>query len=266
MILPLGHLLFIAATLCTSVHAFPNTISNCEAGLEAINGEPHVPAPTIITGSLANGGFSVKLGTTTLSPTTTSTFPVGINTTLTITGTKAFTGFFMRLGEVGGVETDTALSGTGNVKRPKPCISAGVGGVCHTSSSEKTSVTAVLRLDAAAASMPLDVTIVVSANDDVSEYYYTEYKISAVSASAPTLNPTASPTVAVTAKPTMGPTASPTKVATTISTKIPTNVPIKIPTKVPIKIPTKVPTKTPTKIPTKVPTKTPTKIPTRKPA
>jgi hypothetical protein len=258
MILPLGHLLFIAATLCTSVHAFPTTISNCEAGLEAINGEPHVPAPTIITGSLDIGGFSVKLGTTTLSTTTTSTFAVGVNTTLTITGTKAFKGFFMRLGEVGGVQTDTALSGTGNVKVPKVCITAGVGGVCHTSSSEKTSVTAVLRLDAAAASMPLDVTIVVVADYDVSEYYYTEYKISAVSASTPTLNPTASPTVAITAKPTMSPTASPTKVPTKISTKIPTNVPIKIPTKVP--------TKTPTNIPTKVPTKTPTKIPTRKPA
>ena len=240
-----GHFLFIAATLCTSVHTFPTTISNCEAGLEAINGDPHISATTITTGTLDIGGFSVKLGTTTLSTTATSTFAVGVNTTLTITGTKAFTGFFMRLGEVGGVETDTALSGTGNVKKPKICTVAGVGGVCHTSASEKTSVTAVLRLDAAAASMPLDVTIVVSANDDVSEYYYTEYKISAVSASTPTLNPTASPTVAVTAKPTMGPTASPTKVATTISTKIPTNVPIKIPTKVPTKTPTKIPTRKP---------------------
>ena len=150
-----GHFLFIAATLCTSVHTFPTTISNCEAGLEAINGDPHISATTITTGTLDIGGFSVKLGTTTLSTTATSTFAVGVNTTLTITGTKAFTGFFMRLGEVGGVETDTALSGTGNVKKPKICTVAGVGGVCHTSASQKTSVTAVLRLDAAAASMPL---------------------------------------------------------------------------------------------------------------
>ena len=108
----LFHLLFITATLCTSVRAFPSNVGNCDAGIEAINGDPHISATAITTGSLAMGGFSVKLGTTTLSPTITSTFAVGVNTTLTITGTKAFTGFFMRLGEVGGVETDTALSGT----------------------------------------------------------------------------------------------------------------------------------------------------------
>ena len=138
--------LFVAATLCTSVHAFSTSTGSCAAGELAINGDPHVSALTIITGSLATGGFSVQLGTTTLSPTTTTTFTVGVGTTLTITGQKTFKGFFMRLGEVGGVQTDTALSGTGNVKVPKVCITAGVGGVCQTSAAEKTSVTASLRL------------------------------------------------------------------------------------------------------------------------
>ena len=101
-----------------SADAFPSATGSCAAGDRAIDGGPHLAAQTIITGSLATGGFSVKLGATPLSPTSTSAFTINLGTTLTITGTKAFTGFFMRLGEVGGVQTDTALSGTGDVKVP----------------------------------------------------------------------------------------------------------------------------------------------------
>ena len=66
------------------------------------------------------------------------------------------------------------------MKIPRVCTVAGFGGVCQTSASEKTSVTASLRLDTAATSMPLDVTIVVVGNDNVSEYYYTQFMLSAV--------------------------------------------------------------------------------------
>ena len=145
----------------------------------------------------------LKLGSTKLLTTTTSTFTVGVATTLTISGTKAFTGFFARLGEVGGVQTDTAFTGTGNVQVPKVCIAAGVGGICQTSASSKTSVTATLKLGSAAASMPLDVTIVVVGNDNVSEYYYTQFKISAVAAKVPTKVPTKKPTKRPTLRPTV---------------------------------------------------------------
>ena len=159
-------------------------------------------ADSLKTGTLATGGFSVKLGSTKLSTatTTTSTFTVGVSTTLTISGTKAFTGFFARLGEIGGVQTDTAFTGTGDVQVPKLCTVAGVGGICQTSASKKTSVTATLKLGSAAASMPLDVIIVVSGNSTNSEYYYTQYKISAVAAKVPTKVPTKKPTLRPTVK------------------------------------------------------------------
>ena len=93
-----------------SADTFPSATGSCAAGDRAIDGGPHLAAKTIITSSLATGGFSVKLGATTLSPTSTSAFTANVGTTFTITGQNAFTGFSMRLGEVGGVQTDTVLS------------------------------------------------------------------------------------------------------------------------------------------------------------
>ena len=235
--------LIVAAFWC-SAHAFPSTTGSCAAGSAAIVSDPHTTATRIITGSLAIGGYSVKLGATTLSPTSTSTFTVGVGTTLTISGTKPFTGFFMRLGEVGGVQTDTALSGTGNVKIPAVCVAAGVGGVCHTSSSTKTSVTASLRLDSAAASMPLDVTIVVSGNNDVSEYYYSRFLLSAVVANTPlTMSPVVTPTLKPVLTPTMKPALTPTMKPALTSTMKPALTPTTVK---PVLSPTRKPTLQPT--------------------
>ena len=199
----------------------------------------------------------MKLGSTTLSPTSTATFSVGVGTTLTISGTKPFTGFFMRLGEVGGVQTDTALSGTGDVQVPRVCTTAGVGGVCQTSSSRKTSVTASLRLDSAAASMPLDVTIVVSAGGDVSEYYYSRFLLSAAVANTPlTMSPAVTPTLSPVVTPTLRPVLTPTmKPALT-----PTRRPALTPTLKPALTPTRKPTKAVTNQPVRKPTLQPTVV------
>ena len=237
----------LAATLRLSAHAFPSTTGSCAAGSAAIVSDPHTTATRIITGSLAIGGYSVKLGATTLSPTSTSTFTVGVGTTLTISGTKPFTGFFMRLGEVGGVQTDTALSGTGDVKVPRVCTTAGVGGVCQTSSSTKTSVTASLRLDSAAASMPLDVTIVVSGDNAVSEYYYSQFLLSAAPANTPlTMSPAVTPTISPVLTPTLKPVLTPTLK------------PVLTPTMKPVLTPTRKPTKAITNKPVRKPTLKPT--------
>ena len=192
---------FIVATLCTSVHAFSKATGSCAAGKTAIISEPHTTATKITTGSLATGGYTVKIGTTTLSTASTATFSVGVSTTITISGAKAFTGFFARLGEVGGVQTDTAFTATSTaVQIPKLCTAAGVGGICQTSASKKTTVSAGLKLTAAATAMPLDVIIVVLGNDNVSEYYYSQFKVSSVAAKVPTKKPTKKPTLRPTIK------------------------------------------------------------------
>ena len=244
--LRLFNLLCLAAALHLSAHAFPSTTGSCAAGSDAIISDPHTTATRVITGPLATAGYTVKLGATTLSPTSTATFSVGVGTTLTISGTKPFTGFFMRLGEVGGVQTDTALSGTGDVKVPRVCTTAGVGGVCQTSSSSKTSVTASLRLDSAAASMPLDVTIVVSAGGSVSEHYYSQFLLTAAAANTPL---TMSSAVTPTMKPAMTPTLKPALT----------------PTLKPVLTPTMKPALTPSRKPTKVITSKPVRKPTLKP-
>ena len=241
-------ILVIAAIQWHPSHAFSSATGSCAAGDAAIDGGPHLKAQRIITGSLATGGFSVKLGATTLTLASPSTFTVNVGTTLTITGQKAFTGFFMRLGEVGGVQTDTALSGTGDVKVPRVCTAAGVGGVCQTSGSLKTSVTASLILTTAAASMPLDVIIVVVGDNSVSEYYYSQFLLSAIPANtSPTMNPVGTPS---TFKPVVTPTMNPLVTPTMKPVVTPTMTPVKIPGTKPVKIPGTRPVKIPGTKPT----------------
>ena len=176
----------VAFALCESVLAYSSGAGSCSAGNNAV-ASTH-KSGTITTGSLAKGGFTVKLGGVALSTSTTRTFSVNTATTLTISG-PSFKGFLVRLGEVGSVQTDNALTGSGTVKVSSMCTSAGVGGVTHTSSTAKTSVSATLKLASAASSLPLDVTVVVRNSGGISTYYYSQFKVSAVT-KAPTKRPT----------------------------------------------------------------------------
>jgi hypothetical protein len=99
--------------LCQSVVAYPSGAGGCTAGNTAVQSLHLAPeSGTIVTGSLANGGFTVSLDGAKLIADSTYTFSTYTDTALTITGTtKTFRGFLVRLGETGGVYTDSALSG-----------------------------------------------------------------------------------------------------------------------------------------------------------
>ena len=170
-------LIVIAFALFDSVLAYSSGAGSCSAGNNAV-GSTHKTGK-ITTGSLAKGGFTVKLGGVALSTSTTRTFSANTATTLTLSG-PSFKGFLLRLGEVGSVQTDNALTGSGTVQVSSMCTSAGVGGVTHTSSVAKTSVSATLKVTSAASSLPLDVTVVVRNSAGISTYYYSQFKISAV--------------------------------------------------------------------------------------
>ena len=185
----------VASSLYKSVDAFPSGAGGCTAGNNAVQG-PHLYNPT--TGSLADGGLSISLAGVTLTAGSTTTFPVSRDTVVTVTSTaKSFKGFLLRLGETGGVSTDTAWSFTGpDVQKARVCFD--VGGVTHTSSSTKTSISAILNVPTPATAMPLDVTVVIANGIRNSEYYYSQYILTAaeglaVATSAPVLPVTPSP-------------------------------------------------------------------------
>ena len=167
----------LLAFVCNKAVAYPSGAGSCAAGVAAVQG-PHLTRGTITTGSLALGGFTVALGGSPLVDGVTSTFDINTDVSLTIAGTKTFKGFLLRLG---GSNTISSLTGTGDVQVSNICTVDGVGGVTHTSASEKTTVTATLRLATAAAGLPLDVLVVVqnSGVTNISEYYHTSFLLTA---------------------------------------------------------------------------------------
>jgi hypothetical protein len=193
-------ILIIAAVLCNSVNAFPNGAAGCNPDMPAVEGA-HLSQPTTTSGILADGGFTVSLDGVPLTVGATSTFPLNTDTALTISGSaKTFRGFLMRLGETE-AQTDGAFTVTGtDIKNADVCFD--VGGVTHTSNDDKTTVTATLNLDAIASDMPLDVTIVVQNSDGISDYYYSQFLLTAEDAVVATSTPvSATPITAGTVAP-----------------------------------------------------------------
>ena len=235
-------LLILAVALCkSSVLAFPSSAGSCNSGNNALAGSDHLlGGNTIKTGSLATGSYAVTLGGSVLTPNVVSTFPTNTNTNLVITGTKAFKGFLVRLGKVGEVNSLTPV-GT-NMQVSSICTSSNVGGVTHTNSNSKTSITTTLKVTGVASSMPLDITIVVQNSNGLSEYYYSQFLLSSTSP-------------VVTKVPTTAPVTTKVPTNAPVTTKVPTNAPVtnKVPTNAPVT--TKVPANAPK--PTKVPTNAP---------
>ena len=187
---------FILITaFCKSVFAYPSGAGSCAEGGDAIGqtGESHVATgKPINTGPLSDGGFSVTLGDSVLAQFQTFTFPINTKTSLTInSSSKQFKGFLIRLGETGTM-TDLAFDGNtdSQLKVSPLCTAAGVGGITHTTSDDKTTITAYLNLDAVAADMPLDVTIVVDNDSVESIYYYSRFIVSSID-QAPAAAPSA---------------------------------------------------------------------------
>ena len=267
--------LFILASLSEPSLGYPNGAGSCAAGKNAIQGS-HLTKGNVLFGSLSDGDFSVSIGGVPLVVGATSTFLIGVENTLQITaGSKAFKGFLIRLGEAGGATTYDALTATSSdVKVASECTGLeGVGGVTHVSNSDKTVVTATLKLDEIASDLPLDVTVVVqnSGNTDTSEYFYSGYFLSSIDSSGPTASssqtdtPSPVPVTPDTSSPmvTKAPTPAPIVPATPapVLTNIPTIAPVvpATPTPVVTKIPTIAPVVPAT--PTPVVTKSPTIVP-----
>lgn len=202
-----GSLLLIISGFNKSVLAFPSGAGSCGPGNTSVQGS-HLANPK--TGSLSDGGYTVSLGGAPLSSGKAANFAVGKDVELKIDGNTSFKGFLVRLGETGGVQTDKAFTVSGNdVQKSAACYD--VGGVTHTNGSAKNSVSTTLNLAEPAANMPVDVTVVVSNSGGQSEYYYSQFLVTAGVADAPA---TDAPVVAATGAPVAAVTQAPVIAAT----------------------------------------------------
>jgi hypothetical protein len=187
---PSSHLgLFSLLFPILSSSGFPGGAGGCAPNRAAVEGS-HLATPARQTGPLGNGGLQVVLDDEiVLRSTQWTNFTVGEDHTLTLKtindqGTP-FRGFLFRLGPGDNSQVDTreALQGTTSdtsVAENLCVVDQGVGGLTHTDSELKDTVRGILRMDRVATNMPLDVTVVIQNRNGLSEFYYQQFRINAV--------------------------------------------------------------------------------------
>ena len=158
--------------------AYPSGAGDCRGGQDAV-GNKHKSTATETKGTLSQGGFTVALDGTVLTPGATKGFTKGVNHVLTLRGRpgRSYRGVLIRLGGAG---TSALSTSDANLTVAVVCIPTGSSGVTQKSNTPKTAAEATLRVNTARTNLPLDVTVVVEYNGRVSEHYYTRFILNAV--------------------------------------------------------------------------------------
>jgi hypothetical protein len=148
----------------------PDGAGACPAG-EGAPGGSHT-SRTLTTGLLSDGGFSVTIDGMTPSASNKVTVNNNLNFDVVVTGTgdKTFKGILIR---VGNTLSDQVTAGDGLKVAP---VCGTVGSATHIDSSSKASGQATINLDGAA-TLNVDISVVVQNSNDVSIYYYTGYEV-----------------------------------------------------------------------------------------
>lgn len=189
----------------------------CPGGEPAV-GLPHYVnggvSQSQINGTLDRGNLTVLLDSVPLIPGTPRNFTIGVNHLITLKRSNgSYKGLLIRLAGYG-TQALSYQKDDANLQIAAVCITHypnPVSGVTHTNNDLKNETKAILRVDAVANKLPLDVTVVIR-NNGVSEFYYSGFMLSAVNASTavPVPTPVASTTSAPfpsTTKPSGPPTA-----------------------------------------------------------
>jgi hypothetical protein len=167
-------ILFTLFLLLSSVVAYPTFTGSCKAGNSL--GGPHIKAPT--SGALSALGLELRIGTATLIPGKATTVKPGTSLPISIvsTGVKTFRGFQIRISKPS-TDTSTWLTaGTDtNVQVDSFCTMIKVGGICHKSNSDKSSIAGTLIVPSAMTGITIDVTIVL--DDKPSVWYKSTFKL-----------------------------------------------------------------------------------------
>jgi hypothetical protein len=176
---------YLTIPFLSLVSALRNGAADCPEGKPAV-GSLHLSANTVTTGPLRDGNINLQLNNVLLAA---DASPVDLlvgethTWTLTSNGGREFRGFLLRLnGGDDNIDTTDALSGGNSVQVARTtCINTyNVGGVTHTNNGGKSAVSGSLLLEDPSPNMLLDVTIVIENRNGVSTYYYSSFKLNAV--------------------------------------------------------------------------------------
>jgi hypothetical protein len=209
------------------VDALPGGAAGCPSGIAAVNG-PHVNNATveIVTGPLAQGGVTLVVqDQDVVPPSNTINLMIGTEYTIGVRrdGGGSFRGVLLRAEDISTDPVGTLIleprEGDTLLHDATACTSeAPAVGITHTSRSNKTNVTGLIRyeVDADATAVDvsgatLDVTVVIQLAGGRSEFYHTSYLINFLTnfTTDPPNTPAPAPTKAPFA-------ASPTKAPATI--------------------------------------------------
>jgi uncharacterized surface protein with fasciclin (FAS1) repeats len=216
----------LVALLAERSHAFSSGAGQCLIGSASPSGL-HLTQPSITTGALSDGGYSITVNGQTVGAGDTATASVGVTFDITLAGPD-FKGVLIL---VAGQEDTVIIQPGPDLALALNC--AGVAAITHTSTVAKTSVGGAVTMEAAVATT-LELNIVVSNSNGVSTYYYSQVMLDVVEP-AVAAGPTAAPTVVPTAPvggisstgppdtsngttPTLAPTGSGSNTTTTTTT------------------------------------------------
>jgi Reeler domain len=160
--------------LLSSVVAYPTFTGGCKASNSL--GGPHLQAPT--SGLLSALGLQLTIGTSTLTPGKALIVKPGTSLPISIvsTGGKTFRGFQIRISK-GTIDTSKWLTtGTDtNVQVDNFCTMLKVGGICHNSKSDKSSISGILTVPTAMTGITIAVTVVLDNKPSI--WYKSSYKL-----------------------------------------------------------------------------------------
>jgi hypothetical protein len=219
----------ILCSVLPFANAIPNGVVGCGAGREALgfNDNVHATLMQVGGGPLSDFNLTMTLNDQVLDPNVPIDFEIQKDHNLTLTaGGDQFAGFLVRMESPDGVRTvDSILpietfdpitnaTSTGGAKEAYICKQAYfVAGVCHDSQAKKSTVEFNLNMESVTENLVLDVSVVIktSIGENISHWYFTSYKLNAVSDAMDTTSPTPSPTIASSEVPTASDISGTTK-------------------------------------------------------
>ncbi|GAX25608.1 hypothetical protein FisN_28Hh083 [Fistulifera solaris] len=167
----------VLASILSQAAANPSGAGACPAGAAAPGG-PHLTGSPGLVGELSEGNYVVSVGG---SPIVLDGTPIDVPLDFDIQVTADGTEFKGILIRVGGAGVDQVTSSD----LTAPAEACGdVGSVTHSDNSPKTVGTASVSLDAAA-TLDVDISVVLENEDNVSTFYYSAFQINAVDDSTP---------------------------------------------------------------------------------
>jgi len=199
----------------------------CAGGMAAVGGL-HLDTTdgrSYTSGTLADVGVVVQIGTTVLDVSVVNDFPIGQDLQISVNTAAAtpYKGVLVRLEAPAGVNTVAALMPGTNTAIATQCVSP-ILGITHTNSNFKSTSTGTIRFDEEVLNVVLGITVVYFNDDILSAYIYSAFKVNFRAAQTPVTPPVVPPT------PVTPPVVPPTPVTPPVVPPTPVTPPVVPPT------------------------------------